>query len=168
VHLLFPMSVKKQRTEAKMLMAGKVDLGKGGTYTLTQNPNWRSQSSADLSGNRHINSLDWALPLLFRGVNKQNQAMVDRFRDLMYQWIDDHQKKRSYWVNASIYGGLRTQTLACAWQTLQDPIIQQAAVRDATSMWKSYRGGSDIKIGANNTDLVRQTGALAVFARWET
>ena len=43
------MSVKKQRTEAKMLMAGKVDLGKGGTYTLTQNPNWRSQSSADLS-----------------------------------------------------------------------------------------------------------------------
>ncbi|MCH9829994.1 MAG: hypothetical protein K0U31_00170, partial [Actinomycetia bacterium] len=57
---LFPMSVKKQRTEAKMLMAGKVDLGKGGTYTLTQNPNWRSQSSADLSGNRHINSLDWA------------------------------------------------------------------------------------------------------------
>ena len=160
---LFPMSVKKQRTEAKMLMAGKVDLGKGGTYTLTQNPNWRSQSSADLSGNRHINSLDWALPLLFRGVNKQNQAMVDRFRDLMYQWINDHQKKRSYWVNASIYGGLRTQTLACAWQTLQDPIIQQAAVRDATSMWKSYRGGSDIKIGANNTDLVRQTGALAVF-----
>ena len=89
--------------------------------------------------------------------------MVDRFRDLMYQWVEDHQKRRSYWVDASIYGGLRTQTLACAWQTLQDPIIQQAAVRDATSMWKSYRGGADIKIGANNTDLVRQIGALATF-----
>ena len=160
---LFPMSASKQRTKAQALMAGKVDLGKGGSYTLSQKPNWRSQSSADLSGNRHINSLDWALPLLFRGVNKQNQAMVDRFRELMYYWVEDNQSGRSYWVDASIYGGLRTQTLACAWQTLQDPIIQQAAVRDATNMWKSYRGGSDIKIGANNTDLVRQIGALATF-----
>lgn len=160
---LFPMSASKQRNKARALMAGKVDLGKGGTYTLTQNPNWRAQSSADLSGNRHINSLDWALPLLFRGVNKQNQPMVDRFRQLMYSWIDDHKSGRSYWVDASIYGGLRTQTLACAWQTLQDPVIQQAAVRDATAMWKSYRGGADIKIGANNTDLVRQIGALATF-----
>lgn len=160
---LFPMSKKKQRTEAKLLMNGKVDLGKGGTYTLTQNPNWRAQSTADLSGNRHINSLDWALPLLFRGVDKQNQAMVDRFRDLMYQWIDDHQGKRSYWTDASIYGGLRTQTLACAWQTLQDPKIQQAAVRDAESMWRTYRRGKDIAIGANNTDLTRQIGALATF-----
>lgn len=160
---LFPMSVSKQRTKAQALMAGKVDLGKGGSYKLNEKPNWRSQSSADLSGNRHINSLDWALPLLFRGVDKQNQAMVDRFRQLMYDWIEDHQKGRSYWVDASIYGGLRTQTLACAWQTLQDPVIQQAAVRDATSMWKSYRGGADIKIGANNTDLVRQIGALATF-----
>ncbi len=160
---LFPMSVEKQRTQAQALLAGRVDLGKGGTYTLTENPNWRAQSSADLSGNRHINSLNWALPLLFRGVNQGNQAMVDRFRQLMYYWIEDHQGKRSYWVDGSIYGGLRTETLACAWQTLQDPIIQQAAVRDATSMWKSYRGGTDLKIGANNTDLVRQIGALATF-----
>ena len=27
-----------------------------------------------------MNSLNWALPLLFRGVQVQNQAMVDRFR----------------------------------------------------------------------------------------
>jgi len=160
---LFPMSVKKQRTEARALMNGKVDMGKGGTYTISEHPNWKAQSSADLSGNRHINSLDWALPLLFRGVNKRNQAMVDRFRQLMYYWIDDHQGARGVWVDGTIYGGLRTQTLACAWQTLQDPKIQQAAVRDATTMWKSYRRGNQIAIGANNTDLVRQTGALATF-----
>ena len=97
---LFPMSVKKQRNRARALMVGKVNLDKGGTYSLTENPDWRPQSSADLSGNRHINSLRWALPLLFRGVNTQNQAMVDRFKQLMYDWIDDHQGKRSYWVNA--------------------------------------------------------------------
>ena len=90
---LFPMSVKKQRNRARALMVGKVNLDKGGTYSLTENPDWRPQSSADLSGNRHINSLRWALPLLFRGVNTQNQAMVDRFKQLMYDWIDDHQGK---------------------------------------------------------------------------
>jgi Heparinase II/III-like protein len=160
---LFPMSVKKQRTEAQLLMNGTVDLGKGGTYTLSQRPNWRPQASADLSGNRHIHSLDWALPLLYRGVNTQNQNMVNRFRELMYQWIDDHASGRGYWIDGSIYGGLRTQTLACAAQTLGDPKIQQAAVRDAASMWRSYRRSKDIAIGANNTDLVRQTGALATF-----
>ncbi len=160
---LFPLSVKKQRVGAQQLMGGKVDLGKGGTYTLTEHPNWRAQSTADLSGNRHVNSLDWALPLLYRGVNKQNQAMVDRFRQLMYYWIDDHAGSRSYWIDGSIYGGLRTQTLACAAQTLSDPKIQQAAVRDAANMWRTYKRGKDVAIGANNTDLVRQTGALATF-----
>ena len=160
---LFPMSVKKQRTEAQALMAGKVDLGKGGRYTLTEHPNWRPQSTADLSGNRHVHSLDWALPLLYRGVNKQNQAMVDRFRQLMYYWIDDNATGRGAWVDGSIYGGLRTQVLACAAQTLSDAKIQQAAVRDAATMWRTYRRGKDIAIGANNTDLVRQTGALATF-----
>ncbi len=55
---LFPMSVKKQRTEAQLLMNGTVDMGKGGVYKLSQQPNWRAQASADLSGNRHIHSLD--------------------------------------------------------------------------------------------------------------
>lgn len=160
---LFPMSAKQQRSKAQQLMAGKVDLGKGGTYTLTERPNWRPQSSADLSGNRHVHSLDWALPLLFRGVNVQNQAMVDRFRQLMYYWIDDNATGRGPWVDGSIYGGLRTQVLACAAQTLGDPKIQLAAVRDAANMWRTYRRGKDIAIGANNTDLVRQTGALATF-----
>jgi hypothetical protein len=96
-------------------------------------------------------------------VNKQNQAMVDRFRQLMYQWIDDHESGRGYWIDGSIYGGLRTQTLACAAQTLADPKIQQAAVKDAASMWRSFQRSKDIAIGANNTDLVRQTGALATF-----
>ena len=160
---LFPMSVSKQRTRAQALMGGKVDLGKGGSYTLRERPNWRPQSTADLSGNRHINSLDWALPLLYRGVNQKNQAMVDRFKQLMYFWIDDNASGRGYWVDGSIYGGLRTQVLACAAQTLGDPKIQQAAVRDAANMWRTYRRGKDIAIGANNTDLVRQTGALATF-----
>ena len=71
-------------------MAGKVDLGNGGTYYLSEHPNWRPQSGTDTSGDRHVHSLYWALPLLYRGVHKQNAAMVERFRQLMYYWINDH------------------------------------------------------------------------------
>lgn len=161
--LLPPKRPALQRDRARELMQGYVDLGKGGNYQLGERPNWRPQRSADTSGNRHIHSLNWALPLLYRGINTQNQAMVDRFRQLMYWWIEDHQGKRGTWVDASIYGGLRTQTLACAAQTLGDPIIADAARKDAETMLRTYRRSTDIAIGANNTDLIRQLGATAVF-----
>lgn len=137
-------------------------MGKGGTYRLAQRPDWRPQSGTDTSGDRHVHSLDWALPLLYRGVQVGNEAMVRRFSELMHQWIADHQGKRSYWVDATIYGGLRTQTLVCAGQTLNDPVILDAAMRDARTML----GGLNFPAGAtatgrNNTDLVRQAGALA-------
>jgi hypothetical protein len=152
-----------QRARAQELMQGYVDLGKGGSYRLGERPNWRPQRTADTSGNRHIHSLNWALPLLYRGVNTQNQAMVDRFRQLMYWWIEDHQGKRGVWVDGSIYGGLRTQTLACAAQTLNDPVIINAALRDAETMMRTYRRSTDIAIGANNTDLIRQRAAMATY-----
>ena len=152
-----------QRAKAQELMRGFVDLGKGGSYQLGDRPNWRPQRSADTSGNRHIHSLNWALPLLYRGVNTQNQAMVDRFRQLMYWWIEDNRGKRGTWVDASIYGGLRTQTLVCAAQTLNDPVISQAALRDAETMMRTYRRSTDIAIGANNTDLIRQRAAMAAY-----
>lgn len=161
--LLPPKRPALQRDRARELMQGFVDLGKGGTYQLGERPNWRPQRTADTSGNRHIHSLNWALPLLYRGVNVQNRAMVDRFRQLMYWWIEDHQGKRGPWVDASIYGGLRTQTLACAAQTLDDPVIAEAARRDAETMLRTYRRSTEIAIGANNTDLIRQLGATAVF-----
>lgn len=152
-----------QRDKARELMQGYVDLGKGGSYRLEERPSWRPQSSADTSGNRHIHSLNWALPLLYRGVNVQNRAMVDRFRQLMYWWIEDHQGKRGTWVDGSIYGGIRTQTLACAAQTLNDPVITAAALRDAETMFRTYRRSTDIAIGTNNTDLIRQLGATAMY-----
>ena len=148
---------------ARQLMSGVVDMGDGGTYYLSERPNWRPQSGTDTSGDRHVNSLDWALPLLYRGVHAQNAAMVDRFRQLMYYWIEDHQGSRGVWVDGSIYGGLRTQTLVCAAQTLNDPIITAAALRDSQTMIRSFTSQQDVEIGTNNTELIRQTGALAAY-----
>lgn len=156
-----PLRPGVERERAQALMNGKVNLNNGGTYTLTEHPNWRPQASSDTSGDRHVNSLNWALPLLYRGVHKQIPEMVDRFRQILTYWIEDHQGARSYWVNASIYGGLRTQTLVCAAQTLNDPIIAAAAASDATRMVSRYQVAPVVAIGANNTDLIRQTGAFA-------
>jgi len=161
--LIPPKRPKKERTLAQNLMAGKVDMGKGGTYYLSERPNWRPQSGTDTSGDRHVNSLDWALPLLYRGVRVQNQAMVERFRQLLYYWIEDHKGSRGVWVDGSIYGGLRTQTLVCAAQTLNDPIIAGAALRDSQTMLRSYRSNAPIAYGTNNTELTRQTAALAAY-----
>ena len=158
-----PMKPKAQRDKARALLAGTVDMGNGGVYKLTERPNWRPQSGTDTSGDRHVHSLDWALPLLYQGVAAQNPTMVQRFRDLLYYWIDDHKGSRSYWIDGSIYGGLRTQTLVCAAQTLNDQKIIDAALRDSQTMIRSFRGNRTVATGTNNTDLIRQTGALAAY-----
>lgn len=158
-----PQKPRVERRKAQELMAGKVDMGNGGTYYLAAKPNWRPQSGTDTSGDRHVNSLDWALPLLYRGVHKQSPALVERFRQLLYYWIDDNKRSRSYWVNASIYGGLRTQTLVCAAQTLNEPVLIDAALDDAARMVNSFWANRAIGIGTNNTDLLRQVGALAAY-----
>ena len=161
---LFPVQPTSiERTKAQALMGGKATMSQGGTYTLTEHPNWKPQGATDTSGDRHVHSLNWALPLLYRGVHKQVPALVDRFRQLMHEWIEDHRGKRSYWVNASIYGGLRTQTLVCAAQTLNDPVITEAALKDAEIMVARNWATREVATGTNNTDLIRQTGALAAF-----
>lgn len=156
-------AVTGSAVKADQLMAGQADMGQGGVYQLTEHPNWKPQKGTDTSGDRHVNSLNWALPLLFRGISTGNQAMVDRFRQLLYYWIDDHQGARGGWVDSSIYGGLRTQTLVCAAQTLDDPKIKAAALDDAQRMLRGTRGELDVRLGTNNTDLIRQGGAFAAY-----
>ena len=146
-------------------MNGRAKVSDGGTYILSEHPNWRPQPQTDTSGDRHVNSLNWALPLLYRGVRVQNAAMVQRFQQLMHYWIADHQGKRGYWVENSIYGGLRAQTLVCAAQTLNDPVIAAAAARDARTMVRPNFGVRTVATGTNNTDLIRQIGGYA-FGCW--
>ncbi len=158
-----PFSTRTEKRKAQELMAGRADMGDGGVYLLSEHPNWNPQSGTDTSGDRHAHSLFWALPLLYRGVHKQNAAMVARFQQLMHYWIADNDKNRGAWVDGSIYGGLRTQTLVCAAQTLNDPIITAAALRDSQTMIRGFTSHREVSEGANNTDLIRQTGALAAY-----
>ncbi|MSW10788.1 MAG: hypothetical protein F2889_01565, partial [Actinobacteria bacterium] len=84
-----PLKPSVERERAQALMNGNVNLKNGGTYTLTEHPNWRPQATSDTSGDRHVHSLNWALPLLYRGVHKQIPEMVDRFRQILTYWIED-------------------------------------------------------------------------------
>ncbi len=158
-----PTNTSTERQLAQGLLSGTAKLGNGGTYQLSEHPNWAPQSTADTSGNRNVNSLSWMLPLLYRGVHQQVPSMVSRFRQLIDYWIADHQGKRAAWVDASIYGGLRTETLLCAAQTFNDPYIQGALMRDAAAMLGSRNAQGNPIIGANNTDLIRATGALGAY-----
>lgn len=157
-----PGSAQAEKKKAREIFGGSVDMGNGGIYRLSERPNWKPQSGTDTSGDRHVHSLYWALPLLYYGVHTNKPAMVDRFRQLMYYWVDDHKNSRGGWIDASIYGGLRTETLLCAAQTLNDPYLAEAAKRDARTMLNGFRSGRTISLGTNNTDLIRQTGALGV------
>lgn len=154
---------KKDRQAAWDLMAGKAKMSQGGTYIISEHPDWQPQAGTDTSGDRHVNSLNWALPLLYRGVKVQDQAMVNRFAQLMHYWVADHQGPRGVWVDGSIYGGFRTGTLLCAAQTLNDPVLTEAALRDARTMVARNWGASGKATGVNNTDLIRQMAALATF-----
>jgi hypothetical protein len=158
-----PGSASSEKRKAKQIMAGSAQMGDGGTYQLAEHPNWKPQSGTDTSGDRHVHSLFWALPLLYRGVHKQNTAMVQRFSNLMHYWIQDNNSGRGAWVDGSIYGGLRTQTLLCAAQTLNDPVITAAALRDAQTMIRGYRSHAEVAYGTNNTELIRQLGALGAY-----
>ena len=160
----FPVtSPAKERKLAAQLMAGRAVMSNGGIYQLTEHPDWQPQRGTDTSGDRHVHSLFWAMPLLGVGVRDQNPAMVERFRTLLYHWISDHQGKRGTWVDGSIYGGLRTQTLVCAAQTLNEPALLAAALDDAGRMTRSFRRNPEVAIGANNTDLIRQLGAFGMY-----
>ena len=86
-----PQRPKVEKRKAWELMRGTVDMGNGGTYYLSEHPNWRPQSGTDTSGDRHVHSLDWALPLLYRGVHKQKPEMVERFRQQSPRFIADLQ-----------------------------------------------------------------------------
>ena len=100
---LFPAQrTKVEKRKAQELMAGKVDLGNGGTYYLSAHPNWRPQSGTDTSGDRHVHSLYWALPLLYRGVHKQNVGLVERFRQLALL-LDRRQQHRPRRVGGRLH-----------------------------------------------------------------
>jgi hypothetical protein len=152
-----------ESAKAAQIMAGKVSMGTYGTMKLTQNPNWKKQSTLDLAGNRYQHSLHWALPLLREGTRGglKGDAMTARFTDILHDWVDDNPvAQRSSWVNHPQYGGFRLGTWVCAHRLLTD---------QETLDWVAGQARIDLAVqlrgfttrGANNTMLNSQIAAFA-------
>jgi len=157
--LLVP-NKKGDAAEADSIMQNKVvDLGQYGTYKL--NGKWNRQSTADSSGNDHINGLYWAVPLLYTGARRADAAMVDRFFDLIGDWLGDHRKKktRTWSVTQPIIAGERLWTLTCAADVSNGARFVKATRKEAVRQVDGFKLGG----GTNNTGLHSQGSALAAF-----
>jgi len=108
---------KTDKHDALELMAGRADLDEYGYFHLAADPSWRPVSTLDSSGNGHMHSLHYLLPLLRYGVRSGDQAMVDRFYFLIKDWLQDNPPSAStarYAWGPPIYEGFRSQVLVCA------------------------------------------------------
>lgn len=159
--LLIP-NKKGDAAEADSIMDDNiVDLGQYGYYRLSSNPNWKPQKTLDSSGNTHVNGLYWAVPLLYTGARRGDVAMVDRFFDLVGDWLSKHKKKktRTWSVTQPIIAGERLWTLTCASDISNGARFVKATRKEANTQIKKFKLGS----GTNNTGIHSQGSALAAF-----
>lgn len=153
---------KGDAAEADSIMVDDViDLGQYGYYDLAQRPKWRRQSTADSSGNDHVNGLHWAVPLLYTGAKRGDAAMVQRFFDLIDDWLSKHRKKkkRTWAVTQPIIAGERLWALTCAADISGRISLRKQTRKEAIRQIKAFQ----IRNGTNNTGIHSQGSALAAF-----
>ncbi|HQR79149.1 MAG TPA: heparinase II/III family protein [Actinomycetota bacterium] len=159
--LLIPNN-KGDAAEADSIMNDHtVNLGQYGYYRLGANPDWKPQRTLDGSGNTHINGLYWATPLLYTGARRGDQAMTQRFFDLIGDWLGKHRKKktRTWSVTQPIVAGERLWTLTCASDISGGAKFTKATRKEANKQLKDFK----LSAGTNNTALHSQGSALAAF-----
>lgn len=147
------------KQQANAVMKGRAELSGYGTLTIPPNPDWRPQASLDNAGNGHIYSLWWALPLLRVGLAENNQAMVDRFYQIVTDFILDDPISRPEVAAlvGQIESGSRMFSLTCA---LAGPapnpeLIIGALANEATRATRGFQV-------VNNTSFHQAAGVFAV------
>lgn len=152
----------KGARKAAALMSGRVDLGQYGSFRLAKNPKWRPVSSLDSSGNGHMHSLHYLLPLLRNGVRTGNSAMVNRFYALLKDWAKDNRpgaaSSRYAW-GPPIYEGFRALVLVCA---AAGPKGQAPWLLKALALHGQMLSSSSRYEGANNASLHQSMGLYAL------
>ncbi len=110
---------------------------------------WLPQSSLDHSGNGHMHSLFWALPLLRVGVQKKKPGMVKLFYRIINTYVKKNRpaKPRTWYMNSQIVSGFRQWTLACAFDgpAPNRKLLRQAIKREgayAVKNWQSINNAS--------------------------
>ena len=150
--------------KARALLAGRADLDEYGWFHLAANPRWKPVSTLDSSGNGHMHSLNYLLPLLRRGVAGGHQDMLDRFYFLLRDWVRDNKPggptSRYAW-GPPIYEGFRAQVLVCA---AAGPRGQQPWLLNALKKHGEMMADSRRYEGINNASLHQSMGLYAIGA----
>lgn len=152
----------KGPVRAAAIMSGRVDLEQYGSFHLAKNPSWRPVSSLDSSGNGHMHSLHYLLPLLRRGVRTGDTAMVDRFYTLLRDWVKDNgpgAASARYAWGPPIYEGFRALVLVCA---AAGPRGQAPWLLRALALHGRMMSDQSRYEGVNNASLHQSMGLYAL------
>jgi hypothetical protein len=139
---------------ARQIMAGRVAIEKYGTVVIPQNPTWRPQSGLDSSGDAHMSSLHYLMPLLREGVRSGDQAMINRFYVLIRDWSLNNRLGMKYPPNRAawqpIYTGFRMQVIGCA---LAGPRGNELWLRQLAAVHANYVTTYRSSLASNNTGI---------------
>jgi hypothetical protein len=139
---------------AGQIMAGRVAIEKYGTVVIPPNPTWVPQSGLDSSGDAHMSSLHYLMPLLREGVRTGNQAMINRFYVLIRDWSLNNRlgmknpPNRAAWQ--PIYTGFRMQVIGCA---LAGPRGGELWLRQLAAVHANYVTTYRSSLASNNTGI---------------
>ena len=148
--------------QARAVMQGKVTIGHYGTFRLATNPTWRAVSTLDSSGNDHLHSLFWLLPVLREGVRTHNSAMIRRFYAVLGDWVKDNPptgRTRAYAWGGPIQEGYRALVLTCA---AAGPFGNAPWLVAAMKQHVSWLANSRHYEGTNNASLHASMGLYAL------
>jgi hypothetical protein len=158
-----PWAIKDtDREDAARMMSGWARVSHYGTFRLKKNPSWRHTSALDYSGNGHMNSLNWAMPLLTEGLQTNNRAMVKRFYTIILDWIKDNppRKPRQRIAYGQIELGFRMVTLSCA---LAGPVpTKKQRKKIVSSMQTQAKVARKGWVNSNNVAFLEAGGIFAV------
>lgn len=107
--------------DAAALMAGTLTLTHFGTWNLRNNPTWRENPFANDVWAFDYQTLRWADVLRREGLRTNSQAMLDRYAELLRDWIDNNKfdaERRSPLSWHGMVVGVRSIGLTCALQAL--------------------------------------------------
>lgn len=148
---------------ARQIMNGRVAIEKYGTVVIPQNPSWRPQSGLDSSGDAHMSSLHYLVPLLREGVRTGNQDMINRFYVLIRDWSLNNRlgmknpPNRAAWQ--PIYTGYRMQVIGCA---LAGPRGNELWLRQLAAVHANYVTTYRSSLASNNTGIQLAMGQYAL------
>lgn len=148
---------------AQQIMNGRVAIEKYGTVVIPQNPDWRPQSGLDSSGDAHMSSLHYLVPLLREGVRTGDQTMINRFYVLVRDWSLNNRLGMKNPPNSAawqpIYTGYRMQVIACA---LAGPRGNELWLRQLAAVHANYVTTYRSSLASNNTGIQLGMGQYAI------